>query len=78
MQTTEGEPEATTTDQAAGVEPPKHALHALTANELNARRRELIRAIKGISANGPIQADLRRWLDQVLAEEKDRARTTDV
>ena len=32
-------------------------------------------AIKGISA-APIQADLRRWLDEVLAEEKDRARTT--
>jgi len=74
----DSEHEATTADQAAGAEPSKHALHALTTNELNARRRELMRAIKGISADAPIQADLRRWLDQVLAEEKDRTRTTDV
>ena len=35
-----------------------------------------MRAIKGISADVPRQADLRRWLDEVLAEEEDRTRTT--
>ena len=77
MPTTEGQPEATTADQAPVIEPLKHALHALTTNELKARRRELIRAIKGISADAPIQADLRRWLNEVIAEEEDRARVTD-
>jgi hypothetical protein len=77
MPTTEGQPEATTADRAPAIEPPKHALHALTTNELKARRGELIRAIKGISADAPIQADLRRWLDEVLAEEKGHARPAD-
>jgi hypothetical protein len=75
MPTDEGQPDASTEDQAP-VEPPKRALHALTADELKARRRELTRAIKDIPADAPIQADLRRWLDEVLAEEKDRARIT--
>jgi hypothetical protein len=37
----------------------------------------VMHALKGIHAGAPIQADLRRWLDEVLAEEKDRARITD-
>jgi hypothetical protein len=59
------------------VEPPKHPLHALTTYELKDRRRELERAIKGISADAPVQADLRRQLDAVIAEQEDRARLAD-
>ncbi len=77
MPTAEGQPDATTEDQAPAIEPPKRAPHALTTDELKARRRELIRAIKGILGDAPIQAGLRRWLDEVLAEEKDRTRITD-
>jgi len=68
---------ATSEDQAPPAEPPRRALHALIAAELNARRRELIRAFKGIPADARIQADLRRWLDDLPAEEKDRVRITD-
>ncbi len=56
------------------VEPPKHPLHALTTYELRNRRRELERAIKGISPDAPVQADLRRQLDAVIAEQEDRMR----
>jgi len=45
-------------------------------HELKARHRELMRAIKGISADVPRQADLRRWFDEVLAKEEDSARIT--
>lgn len=38
--------------------------------------RELMRAIKGISADVPRQADLCRWFDEVLAKEEDSARIT--
>lgn len=55
-------------------DPLKHPLHALTTYELNGRRRELERAIKGIAADAPVQTDLRRDLDAVLAEQEDRAR----
>jgi len=43
-------------------------------HELKARHRELLRVIKGISADVPRQADLRRWFDEVLAKEEDSAR----
>ncbi len=56
------------------VEPPKHPLPALTTYELRDRRHELERAIKGIAPDAPVQADLRRQLDAVLAEQEDRAR----
>ena len=56
------------------VNQPKHPLHALTTYELRDRRRELERAIKGIAPDAPVQADLRRQLDAVLAEQEDRAR----
>jgi hypothetical protein len=49
-------------------------LYALTTYELRDRRRELERAIQGISPGAPVQADLRRALDAVLAEQQDRAR----
>jgi hypothetical protein len=53
---------------------PKHPLSALTTYELRDYRRQLEQAVKGISADAPIQADLRRRLDEVLAEQADRAR----
>ena len=56
------------------VEPPKHPVHALTTYELRDYRRDLERAIKGISPDAPIQAHLRRKLDEVIAEQEDRAR----
>jgi hypothetical protein len=77
MPTAEGQSDATTEDQTPPIEPPKRALHALTTDELKARRRELMHAIKGIPADAPIKADLRRWLDDLPAEEKDRVRITD-
>jgi hypothetical protein len=61
--------------QPAAVGPPKHPLYALTTYELKDRRRELERAIKGIAADATIQADLRRALDAVIAEQEDRARS---
>jgi len=56
------------------VNQPKHPLHALTTYELKARRRELERAIKVIAPDAPVQAELRRDLDAVIAEQEDRAR----
>jgi hypothetical protein len=63
--------------EPATVEPLKHPLHALTTYELTDRRRELERAIKAISPDAPIQADLRRQLDAVIAEQEDRTRLAD-
>ena len=59
--------------EPAAVGPPKHPLYALTTYELKDRRRELERAIKGVAADAPIQADVRRALDAVIAEQEDRA-----
>jgi len=59
------------TDPAA-VEQPKHPMHALTTYELKDLRRELERAIKGIAPDAPVQADLKRRLDEVLAEQEQR------
>jgi hypothetical protein len=59
----------------AAVNPPRHPLYALTTYELRDRRRELEHAIKGIAADAPIQADVRRALDAVIAEQEDRARS---
>ena len=56
------------------VKPPKHPLHAMTTYQLRDRRRELEHAIKGIAADAPVQADLCRQLDAVLAEHEERAR----
>ena len=60
--------------EPAPVEPPKHPLHALATYELRDRRRELEHAIKGIAPDAPVQADLRRQLDAVIAEQEDRAK----
>lgn len=61
--------------EPAAVGPSKHPLYALTTYELKDRRRELERAIKGIAADAPIQADVRRALDAVITEQEDRARS---
>jgi hypothetical protein len=61
--------------EPAAVGPPRHPLYALTTYELKDRRRELERAIKAIAADAPIQADVRRALDAVIAEQEDRARS---
>jgi hypothetical protein len=42
--------------------------------ELKDYRRELERAIKGISADAPVQDDLKRRLDEVVAEQEQRQR----
>ena len=47
---------------------------ALTTFELRDYRRDLERAIRGIAADAPVQADLRRKLGAVIAEQEDRAR----
>jgi hypothetical protein len=51
---------------------PSYPIHALTTYELSRYRRELERAVKGISPDAPVQADLRRKLDEVLAEQTER------
>ena len=53
---------------------PAHPTHALTTYELRNRRRELEHAIKGISPDAPVQADLRAKLGEVLAEQEQRAK----
>jgi hypothetical protein len=53
---------------------PAHPPHSMTTYELRDFRRELEHAIKGISADAPGQADLRRKLEEVLAEQDQRAR----
>jgi len=54
--------------------PAAHPLPAMTTYELRDYRRELEQAIKGICADAPVQADLHRKLDAVIAEQEDRAR----
>ncbi len=62
------------TAEPVTVEQPKHPVHALTTYELRDYRRDLEHAIKGIPAEAPVPADLHRKLDEVLAEQEDRAR----
>jgi hypothetical protein len=54
------------------VEQPKHPIPALTTYELRDYRRDLERAIKGISSDAPVQADLKRRLDEVIGEQEQR------
>jgi hypothetical protein len=56
------------------VEHPPHPTSQLTTGELSTYRKELERAIQGISPDAPVQADLRARLAEVLAEQDDRAR----
>ena len=52
---------------------PPHPLGALTTSELTRYLRQLEHAISGIVADAPVQADLRRKLGEVLAEQQSRA-----
>jgi hypothetical protein len=53
---------------------PKHPVYALTTSELSAWRRKLEHVIEGLSPDAPSRADLRRKLDEVLAEQEERLR----
>jgi hypothetical protein len=52
---------------------PPHQLGALTTSELTRYLCQLEHAIDGIAAGAAIQADLRRKLGEVLAEQQSRA-----
>ncbi len=52
---------------------PPHPLGALTTSELTRYLRQLEHAITGTASDAPIQADLRRKLGEVLAEQQSRA-----
>jgi hypothetical protein len=59
------------------VEPPKHPLHALATFELKEYRRQLESAIAFFDQQDPVPPARRRLqakLDEVLAEQDDRAR----
>jgi hypothetical protein len=59
------------------VDPPKHPLPALTTYELRDYRRELESAIAFFDAQTPVppaRAGLQARLDDVIAEQDDRAR----
>ncbi len=65
------------TGEPATVEPPKHPLHQLTTFELRDYRRELERAIAFFDTKDPVppaRNRLQARLDEVLAEQADRAR----
>ena len=59
---------------SGAVTVPQHPVSALTTFELRDYRHDLERAIRGIAADAPVQADLRRKLGAVIAEQDDRAR----
>ena len=60
--------------EPVAVTPPKHPLPAMTTYELRDYRRELEHALKTIAPDAPVQAALRARLQDVLAEQDDRAR----
>jgi hypothetical protein len=51
---------------------PQYPVYQLTTSELTRYRRELEHAVTGISPGAPVQAELRRRLDVVLAEQDER------
>jgi hypothetical protein len=66
-----------TTTEPIAVEPPKHPLHALTTFELRDYRRDLERAIVFFDRQDPVppaRGRLQARLDDVLAEQDERAR----
>jgi hypothetical protein len=70
-------PTADTAEQLPEVRQPKHPMHALTTYELRDHRRELERAVAFYDKHhpaAPVLADLRARLDDVLAEQDERAR----
>jgi hypothetical protein len=65
------------TGEPATVEPPKHPLHQLTTFELRDYQRQLERAIAFFDTKDPVppaRNRLQAKLDEVLAEQADRAR----
>jgi hypothetical protein len=65
------------TTEHMAVDPPKHPLHALTTYELRDYRRELERAIAFFDRQTPVppaRARLQARLDDVAAEQDERAR----
>ncbi len=59
------------------IDQPKHPLHALTTYELRGYRRQLERAIAFFDSQHPVPAvrgDLQARLEDVLAEQDDRAK----
>jgi hypothetical protein len=56
------------------VQEPKNCVSQLTTSELARYRRELEHALKTLPEHAPVRATLRRKLDEVLAEQADRAR----
>lgn len=68
---------ATTSPHPQGVDQPKHPLPALTTYELRDYRRDLERAIAFLDRQTPVpavRARLQVKLDDVIAEQDDRAR----
>jgi hypothetical protein len=55
------------------VSQPKHPVSQLTTYELRDYRRQLEHAIADLPPPAPVQADLRRRLDEVIAEQDHRA-----
>jgi hypothetical protein len=51
---------------------PKYPVHQLTTSELTRYRRELEHAVKDIAPEAPVQTELHRRLDVVLAEQDER------
>jgi hypothetical protein len=51
---------------------PKYPVSQLTTSELTRYRRELEHAVRGIAPDAPVQTELRRRLDVVLAEQSER------
>jgi hypothetical protein len=70
-------PATAASQQAPRVDHPKHPMHALTTYELGAYRRQLetaLASLDGKDAVAPVRAGLQARLDEVLAEQDDRAR----
>ena len=65
------------TAEPVNVQPPKHPLHAMTTFELRDYRRQLESAIAFFDRQDPVPPARRRLqarLDEVIAEQDDRAR----
>lgn len=66
--------------EPAAVDQPKHPVHALTTFELRDYRKRLESAIASVSTKVPVpraRDQLQGALDDVIAEEEDRARLAD-
>jgi hypothetical protein len=66
--------------EPATVPPPKHPLCAMTTFELRDYRRDLERAVVFLDAQEPVppvRATLQAKLDDVIAEQADRAKLAD-